>query len=76
MAGFRFNKDKTFKDNLEDFLQHMEAEDKELGALLRGQSSRLEGCVDDTRRKKARADFNTEIKKSIAEKLKPSVKEQ
>ena len=56
-----FDSTKSFDDNLEAFLAHMEAEDTEMGKILRDNISKLKLANDDASRKRARADFNKSV---------------
>ena len=65
MSTFSFDESKGFDANLEAFLDHMSAEDAEMGAILRAHAARLKGAVGDARRRSARADFNQAVKESL-----------
>lgn len=68
MGGFRFNSANDFETNLYAFLQYMEQEDAELGAVLSGEAYRLKG-VDESGRRTARVDFNSAVKLALDKKL-------
>lgn len=70
MPELKFDDTKSFDENLELFLAHMEAEDSEMGAVLRSNIDTLKGVPDDSARRRARADFNSKIVSALDEKLK------
>ena len=62
---FRFDEEDEFKANLERFLAHLEAEDPEMGAILRAHSASLLSAQDDASRKAARDSFNRSVKADL-----------
>lgn len=70
MSELQFDNTKSFDDNLETFLTHMEVEDAEMGAILRTNIDTLKGVSDDSARRRARTEFNANIVSSLDEKLK------
>lgn len=56
-----FDSKKSFDDNLEAFLTHMETEDAEMGKILRDNISTLKLANDDVSRRRARSDFNKSV---------------
>lgn len=73
MPELKFDDTKSFNENLELFLSHMEAADSEMGAIMRSNITTLKGVSDDaTTRRKARAEFNTKIVTALDEKLEES----
>lgn len=70
MPELKFDDTKSFDENLELFLSHMEAEDSEMGTILRSNIDALKGVSDDTTRRRARADFNSKIVSALEAKLK------
>lgn len=72
MPELQFDNAKSFDDNLEDFLTYMEAEDSEMGSILRSNVDALKDAPDDSARRRARTSFNTNIVTSLDEKLKDS----
>jgi len=69
MTGFSFDNTSSFEANLDAFLQYMKQEDTELGAILADEASRLNGAVDEGRRKAARTDFNSAVRTGLDKKL-------
>ena len=61
MTELKFDDTKSFDDNLEAFLQHMEADDPEMGKILRDNTKHLRDAYDESARRRARTDFNTSV---------------
>jgi len=61
MTELNFDDTKSFENNLEAFLVHMEAEDAEMGKILRQNVDSLKNGIDDSSRRKARSIFNPKI---------------
>lgn len=61
MAALKFDESKGFDGNLEDFLQHMESIDAELGKILRDNIDELKGATYEKARKEAREKFNPKV---------------
>lgn len=61
-ASFAFDGSKSFEENFEALLSELESVDKEMGAILRSNTTALARVVRDGERDaNARAAFNTEI---------------
>lgn len=69
MPNLQFDEAKSFDENIEVFLLHMETEDAELGAILRSHIDGLKGAYDDRTRHDARTAFNESIVTSLDEAL-------
>lgn len=69
MPELEFDNTKSFDENLELFLSHMEVEDPEMGAILRSHIAGLKNVSDDTARRRARTDFNSKIVSALDEKM-------
>lgn len=66
MPSFRFDKTKTFKENVDDFLAEIEGEDTEMAAILRTNMDKLEQMVRaGDRNASARASFNASVIDSL-----------
>jgi hypothetical protein len=61
MPDLHFDETNDFEQNLEKFLEYMEADDAEMGALLRANIGALRGAFDDATRRDCRARFNESI---------------
>ena len=70
MPSFQFDDKKSFDENLDRFLEHMEIEDPDLGAILRLHVDKLKVATDDASRRRARTQFNDSIVAALDEKLK------
>jgi hypothetical protein len=69
MPDLQFDDAKDFDDNIEAFLVHMDAEDAELGAILRTNIDSLKSAYDDRTRREARTVFNEGVVSSLDESL-------
>ena len=70
MPDLKFDNTKSFDENLELFLSHMEADDPEMGSILRNNIDELKDVSDDTTRRRARTNFNSKIVTDLDEKMK------
>lgn len=61
MAALNFDETNGFDGNLEEFLQHMESIDAELGGILRANIDRLKGVTYEKARRDARDSFNAGV---------------
>lgn len=71
---FRFDDSKDFGANLEGFLNHMEGQDAEMGAILRAHVNSLLDATDDAERRGARALFNLGVVPALDNLLELSLK--
>lgn len=66
MTELKFDDTKSFEANLEAFLVHMEADDPEMGKILRANIDALKDTSDDTSRRRARTEFNPFVVASLS----------
>lgn len=67
--AFQFDDTEDFTANLKSFLDYMEQQDPEMGAILRKHVSDLTTVMDDSQRRGARLLFNIGVNASIDEHL-------
>lgn len=67
MPDLVFDEKNGFERNLEIFLSQMEAEDKEMGKILRDSIDELKGASDERSRNAARTRFNTSVVAKLEE---------
>ena len=62
MPSFRFDKNKSFKENCDAFLEAIKTDDAEMAAILRDNWNALVPVVQEGERdSKSRAEFNTNV---------------
>lgn len=61
MSNFEFEAEKSVRENIESFLDFMEAKDSCLGKILREEIVRLIPLPEGQRRSEARTEFNAQV---------------